>query len=332
MKKTIAALTASILITGSFIPSAFASTYSVKKGDTISKIAQNHATTTAKIKDLNKLKSDSLKIGQLLQVPDKAPASEAKAPLTYVIVKGDTLDKVSKKFKISSTDLRKWNSLNNDTIKLGQKLIVSQPAAAPPVKPAPVHQAPAKTLAYTVKAGDSLWKISAAFKVTVADLTAANKLTKESISTGQVLAIPQANSTGAAAPAPKPAVQDPAVNVNALLNKAKKYIGVPYVYGGTTPSGFDCSGFVYYVYNQAGYKIQRQSSASYFSTGKPVSVPAPGDLVFFSGTTGGKEISHMGIYMGDGQFIHANSDKGIEITSVNVSYYKNRLLGYKRLF
>jgi len=92
-----------------------------------------------------------------------------------------------------------------------------------------------------------------------------------------------------------------------ILAKAQEYLGVPYVWGGTTPSGFDCSGFTYYVLNQVGLKSPRNMPGQY-ALGTPVEKDEllPGDIVFFENTytTG---LSHVGIYAGDGQFIHAPS-------------------------
>ena len=91
----------------------------------------------------------------------------------------------------------------------------------------------------------------------------------------------------------------------AIVNAAKKYIGVRYVYGGTSPSGFDCSGLVQYACREVGISVNRTSRSQY-SNGVAVSKSnlQPGDLVFFSKGSG---ISHVGIYAGDGQVIHAPS-------------------------
>jgi len=118
---------------------------------------------------------------------------------------------------------------------------------------------------------------------------------------------------------------------SAIVATAKKYIGVPYVWGGSSPSGFDCSGFTQYVLKAHGITIPRTTKQQY-TAGKSVSKSnlQPGDLVFFQNTytTG---ISHVGFYVGNGQFIHASSSKGVVITALSNSYWAGRYYGARRV-
>lgn len=117
-----------------------------------------------------------------------------------------------------------------------------------------------------------------------------------------------------------------------LLELAEEQLGVPYVYGGTSPYGFDCSGFVQYIYNKLGYSLNR-GATSQMSDGMIVEAEdlKPGDLVFFQGTSSESTLSsHVGIYVGDGKFIHAAS-KGISYSSLDQDYYADHFLCARRV-
>ncbi len=117
-----------------------------------------------------------------------------------------------------------------------------------------------------------------------------------------------------------------------VLALAEEQLGVPYVYGGMSPSGFDCSGFVKYIYDEMGYTINRTADTQLVS-GVAVNREdlQPGDLVFFCATTNdGAITSHVGIYAGDNQFIHAASD-GIRYSSLDDDYYADKYLCARRI-
>ncbi|MDW0114025.1 NlpC/P60 family protein [Sporosarcina saromensis] len=117
-----------------------------------------------------------------------------------------------------------------------------------------------------------------------------------------------------------------------IVTTAQKYIGKPYVYAGTSPRGFDCSGYVQYVFKEEGVSLPRTSSDQY-SRGTAVSKNnlQAGDLVFFK-TSGTNAVSHVGIYIGSGKFIHASTSKGVMISAVNDPYYwGSRYVGAKRV-
>ncbi|HZG72798.1 MAG TPA: NlpC/P60 family protein [Chondromyces sp.] len=118
-------------------------------------------------------------------------------------------------------------------------------------------------------------------------------------------------------------------NTAGLISTAKRYIGVPYKWGGTTPSGFDCSGFLNYVFQHGANKDLPRTVAGIYSAGTKVSSPQVGDIVFFQTYTSGA--SHAGIYLGNNQFIHASSSQGVTISSLKTSYWSQRYLGAKRI-
>ncbi|EAX47898.1 NLP/P60 protein [Thermosinus carboxydivorans Nor1] len=115
-----------------------------------------------------------------------------------------------------------------------------------------------------------------------------------------------------------------------VIQTAMRYIGVPYVFGGTTPDGFDCSGFTRFVYARAGVYLPRTADAQ-FEVGQPVSYSRlqPGDMVFFSTYAPGP--SHSGIYLGDGNFISATSSRGVVIDRMDSSYWGPRYVGARRV-
>ncbi len=118
-----------------------------------------------------------------------------------------------------------------------------------------------------------------------------------------------------------------------LVNYSMNYLGVPYVWGGTTTSGFDCSGFTQYVFRQFGYELYRVAESQMLYNGATVnkSELQVGDLVFFANTYASNEAAtHVGIYIGGNQFIHAASG-GVKITDLSNDYYAVRYAGARRI-
>ena len=117
----------------------------------------------------------------------------------------------------------------------------------------------------------------------------------------------------------------------AILKEAEKYIGFPYVWGGSSPStSFDCSGFVSYVYNQCGWSFGRLGAQGLYNISTRTSSPKPGDLVFFTGTYDTPGISHVGIYVGDGWMLHCGDPIGY--ANLNSSYWQSHFYAYGKLY
>lgn len=118
--------------------------------------------------------------------------------------------------------------------------------------------------------------------------------------------------------------------VRSLISTAYDYVGVPYVFGGTTPWGFDCSGYTQYVFRQIGVDIPRTADAQYYSYPKvSASNLQPGDLVFFETYEPGP--SHCGIYIGNGQMLQAGSSTGVTVSNVFSGYFGARYIGACRV-
>ena len=114
-----------------------------------------------------------------------------------------------------------------------------------------------------------------------------------------------------------------------IIQTSMQYMGVPYIFGGSTPSGFDCSGYVQYVFAQAGISIPRTADYQYYA-GTPIATSdlRPGDCVFFSTYLPGP--SHVGIYIGDGNFIHASSSRGVTTDTLSRAYWVSTFIGARR--
>ena len=116
----------------------------------------------------------------------------------------------------------------------------------------------------------------------------------------------------------------------AMLSEAQKYIGYPYVWGGSSPStSFDCSGYVSWVINHSGWNVGRLGAQGLYNICTPTSSPKPGDLVFFKGTYDTPGVSHCGIYVGDNTMLHCGDPIGY--ANLNTSYWQSHFYAYGRL-
>ncbi|WP_113930613.1 LysM peptidoglycan-binding domain-containing protein [Bacillus sp. P14.5] len=346
MKKVLFTVAATAVISTAYGAAAEASSHTVASGDSLWSIAKKYGTSINKVKEINGLTSDVIYPKQVLKISNQeipsAPPEQEVVPLPvidkkYTIISGDTLIGIANKHSITIAELKALNNLSGHLIYPGQKLIVGKgtvqgPAVVPPVNPAPPPPAPSlpappkessaeKT--YTIQSGDSLSVIGRSYGVSVSQLKEWNGLKSDMIFVGQKLTVKSGVVT-------TPPASSKAFDVVKLIEEAKSHIGTPYVWGGSTVGSFDCSGFIHYVYNQAGLKSSRTSSGGYYNRSYYVNKPAVGDLVFFENTYK-KGISHLGIYLGGNQFIHAGDD-GVMISSLDNSYWKSHFDGFKRFY
>lgn len=203
---------------------------------------------------------------------------------------------------------------------------------------------PALIAMYRVRPGDTLLGIAGRYRVTVDAIKQANGLWTDVILPGQRLAIPTPEAVAVLArrhmPLPQP-VPVPRVafertvkggsQAERIIQDAKRYLGIRYVWGAASTRGLDCSGLIYLVFSRYVPSLGRLRTYDYFQMGRFVTPLAllPGDLMFF--TTDDPGPSHVGIFIGDGKFIHASSVAGgVTITSLDDPFYAERFLGVRR--
>ncbi|WP_048717362.1 LysM peptidoglycan-binding domain-containing protein [Bacillus sp. 522_BSPC] len=367
MKKKVTVLATTAILSTTFAANASASTYVVKKGDTLGQIAKTYNTTVNELKSINKLSSDLILINQKLTIADSSKSTNSSktttttsqsstktssAAKTYKVVSGDSLIKIANKHSISLAELKQWNKLTSTLIYPGDVLYVSKPGTSSSNTSTPSssgnsssnsnttvkENTTTSTGTYTIKSGDTLSKIASSYKMSVSQLKQLNNLKSDLIFPGQKLKVTASekvtNTGNTDSSSSTPTFINNGDNEQSYASKvvsvSKSLIGLPYVWGGSTTAGFDCSGFVYYVLNQSGKSIARYSAEGYFDRSYYVDVPSIGDIVYFKNTY--KEgISHLGIYIGNNEFIHADSS-GVRVTSLDNSYYKEHFDSFKRLY
>ena len=300
--------------------------YVIQSGDTLLDIVARYGANVDDVAHANGLSDPyPLQVGQTLVVPGgkvaaaappptAAPAAPTAVPATptpvssYTVQEGDSLATIAEAFAADLRTIIDINGLADPyVLQPGQHLTIHgvAPASRPVVAaPAPV-EAPA-----------------------VARVVAAPVQPKPVVQAPA----PTPRPVVAAAPAPVVAQAKAVVSGGwSIVSVASRYLGVPYVWGGVSPGGFDCSGLVWYVYRRAGAPIPRDMWGQYQS-GTHISRAnlQPGDIVFFAGTYEAG-LSHEGIYIGGGRFVHAaDYGVGVIVSSLSNSYYANHYFGATR--
>jgi cell wall-associated NlpC family hydrolase len=288
-------------------------TYEVQPGDTLAGIAETFGVDVSTILSSNGIDDpDTIKPGSELRIlPVKG--------LEYSVQANETLADIAWKYQVDLGLLLDYNDLDDpDVIHIGAKLVVpggKLRAEAIPA-PAPVVEAPAPARVQSAPAGNAAVAVAAPKPAAPAPKPAAPA--------------PAPPPRPAPPPAPPMAVGD---GGDTIVANAMKYLGYRYVFGGTSPAGFDCSGFVYYIHNHSGAPVGRGMWQQYNGGAHiPLSALQPGDTVFFANTYM-PGLSHDGIYIGNGQFIHASDERtGVTISSIYTSYWQAHYVGATRLW
>lgn len=358
-------------ISAASAPPAATTTYVVAEGDTLWAIAQQFSTTTDRLVALNHMDDPNrLVLGATLSVPGSPVASASAAPaapasaavaqtpstgsssaapigpkravmVTYTVRAGETLYAIGRQFDVKADTIAQANGLEDPSrIRSGLVLKIPLPGRE-----------------HLVQAGETLRDIALSEKVDLGALIDFNALDDpELIRVGQVVVIPappsnataaasaqaQAQTAASSAPAPSPTPTPgpkptpmplpPNAPTDGLAGAALKFLGAPYVWGGSSPKGFDCSGFVWYVTKAAGRPLSRGLLGQFNSGAHPTREDLKvGDLVFFQNTyTPG--LSHTGIYIGNNLFVHAADEAaGVTISKLTAPYWSTHWFGATRL-
>lgn len=350
-------------------------TYEVKKGDTLYKIAKKYGVTPESLMELNKISPRSLKPGLTLKIPhkrvaglsreaqfsvpqDKASSENFENRIYHEVKKGETLFRIAKFYETTVEEIKKLNHLRDNQLKPGQVLLVKV------IKENKTFSSsPEGYIYHTVQEGETLYRISLKYNISLEKLKEINHLKDNVLFVGQKLKIPVETAKDEVPfvlekpknfaseredtlsqkfeknVLPKRSVLTPAMLTDKEEKALKqKFLELSlnlaenrYKLGGEGNGYLDCSAFVKLVYEELGIKLPRSSSQQY-QVGVPVerNELIPGDLVFFK--TRGNQISHVGIYIGDNRFIHISSSrKRISIDSLEDPYFKKRYVGAKRV-
>jgi peptidoglycan endopeptidase LytE len=290
-------------------------TYRVASGDTLSVIAQKTGVTVATLKANNRLKNNSLKPDQILVIPaskviqpsnvNKTGKSQTPSSTpgerAYRVVRGDTLARIAKKTGVPIAELRELNALEGSALKIGQKLALNQ---EPDRDMAPAEQTKDQAIRDPEEeeedggtTGETTW----------AGIERRNKESVELLGKW-----------------------DNPEEPKLLVRVAMGFLGAPYRLGGSSVKGLDCSGFVKKIYQFFNIDLPRTAfEQSHIGLRVARNELTEGDLLFFNTR---RKLGHVGIYIGNNEFVHASSRKrGVRIDNLNTPYFDKRFVKAVRL-
>ena len=311
--------------------------HKIKRGETLYTVAHSYHSTIEEVRRLNDIKKgEILKIGRVLKVPvntyfpdknikidNKAKKSSATRTVlaNYRVQKGDTLHMIAKKHKMTVTELAKLNKIPYKSIlKIGQQLKVSKRVGQSQRVIAHTQEKrhkTAKVVKHVIKRNKKSDPFLSMAHKRQTKPSAAKRIRRYTVSSQpQPQSCPKASSG-----------KLDSKKVYKITSLAKRKLGKRYVWGAAGKNAFDCSGLTSYVYKKSGIVLPRRAIAQ-SKVGKriPKSRLKPGDLLFFDTSKHHRgRVNHVGIYIGDGKFIHASSaKKKVVITSLKKPFYAKR--------
>lgn len=357
--------------------------HTVVSGESIYSIAKKYDVSESDIYELNpKSKGALLQLKTVLLIPNKKSKSKSNkevsssknATETHIVESGESLYKIAKKYDISLEKLKELNpDIKPESIQIGDKIVVSAKKVkeAPKEKETPKENKPKETKTvvaevanpvnpvnmdanlctdelgnkvHTVTKGETLYRLSKKYKVSVKDLEEMNPEIIANLPIGYEVVIKKgdvelAKHQNEIVSSPKEVEELSPENMSKaefLIAKASQHIGTRYRGGGTTSAGFDCSGLMFSTFKHIDMTLPRSSSSMAVGAGYKIerSQAQKGDLIFFT-TNGRGSINHVGMIteiIGDEiKFIHSSVQAGVIISSTEEPYYKKRFIQINRV-
>ncbi|EGP6955883.1 invasion associated endopeptidase [Listeria monocytogenes] len=341
-------------LTDKAVSTPVAPTQEVKK-ETTTQQAAPAAETKTEVKQTTQATTPAPKVAETKETP----VVDQNAT-THAVKSGDTIWALSVKYGVSVQDIMSWNNLSSSSIYVGQKLAIKQTANTATPKAEVKTEAPAaeKQAAPVVKENTNTNTATTEKKETATQQQTAPKAPTEAAKPAPAPSTnTNANKTNTNTNTNNTNTNTPSKNTNtnsntntntnsntnanqgssnnnsnssasAIIAEAQKHLGKAYSWGGNGPTTFDCSSYTKYVFAKAGISLPRTSGAQYASTTRiSESQAKPGDLVFFDYGSG---ISHVGIYVGNGQMINAQ-DNGVKYDNIHGSGWGKYLVGFGRV-
>ena len=287
--------------------------HTVKEGETLYKIAKAYKVSVKQLKKTNKLHGQLIHQGDVLTIPTKPnnitstikvddTNKSTRDLTTYIVEGGENLYRISLKFNVSISELKKINNLSGSNIKIGQALLVPKVENEEELSDA-IEYATGEIDAVEMNGVMGLKEVVVKEEGSLSD----NQLSES----GEAKTTEIAEEDGG----------------TSIIKVAMDYLGVPYKFGGSSLRGIDCSAYVQRVFRYFSIDLPR-TAREQFKAGVKISKRELriGDLLFFK--TYARYPSHVGIYIGEGKMIHASSrSKKVTISSINDPYYVRRYIG-----